>query len=575
MKTDNLRDTVLIKIEDLRLGMFVIELDRPWNQTPFLLQGFLLINQNDYETLQLLVKELVIDPRLSNSSSYLHISWDRLHEEKNESEENSSTYPNAQALSFLSSSESKEKAIIENETATKKNEMLQFFVSVFSLNKKSISQLLEKNSIEKRAKSAMPYFLTYANQASYSINTSQQKEKTSLVKKSPPSTPQFTALIQNLYPRDALFAPLNWKEKWQLWQDRRNKKNYKLREKILYKQKTKKRRPAYIPTNIPLVTYSDQVTMKSELTHARLIIEKTDSLLGKINAEFQDSGVLQLEQIKPTIQLLSDSVIANPAALMWLLRMRSENTLVVSHALKVAVYMMTLGRHIGFSREQLIELGFIGLLLDVGKLEVPKEILQKSEKLSNEEKSIIQRHVQASLKLLKPADVLNENIEQGINQHHERMNGAGYPQGLIGEDISIFGKMAAIADSFTAMTSPRPYNVARSSFDAMKELFKSTETQFHTPLVEEFVQAIGIFPIGSMIELSNGVIAIVLEHNKIRRLEPKVLLLTKPNKKIIEKPIVLDLMEQNLFVENKRISILRGLPDGAYGLSYQDYYKSS
>lgn len=566
MKTEILRDSVLIKIEDLRIGMFVTELDRPWNQTPFLLQGFQLSDQKDCETLQLLVKELVIDPRRSDPASFLHISWDSLHEEQKEEDETLSTFPNQQASSI----------VINKAEATKKTDMLQFFVSVFSLNKKSISQLLERNISSNRAKSATPYFLTYSHQSNYTqANLSSANDHAKRKKSSPPSTPQFTALIQNLYPRDTMFAPLSWKEKWRLWQDRRQKKNYQLRDKILYKQKVKKTRPTYVPDNIPLVTYSDQVTMRSELNHARLIIEKTDSLLTKINAEFQDSGVLQLEQIKPTIQLLSDSVIANPAALMWLLRMRSENTLVVSHALKVAVYIMTLGRHIGFNREQLVELGFIGLLLDVGKLEVPKEILQKSEKLSNEEKSIIQRHVHASLKLLKPAEVLNENIEQGINQHHERMNGGGYPQGLVGENISIFGRMAAIADSFTAMTSPRPYNVARSSFDAMKELFKSTETQFHTPLVEEFVQAIGIFPIGSMIELSNGVIAIVLEHNKIRRLEPKVLILTKSNKKILEKPIVFDLMQQNLFVENKRISILRGLPDGAYGLSCQDYYKSS
>lgn len=566
MKTDNLRDTVRIKIEDLRIGMFVIELDRPWNETPFLLQGFLLQEINDYEILQLLVKELVIDPRRSDASSFLHISWDCLHEEQKESEVSLSTFPNEQVT------------IIEHKkiAARKKTDVLQFLASIFSMNRKVLSRALEENIKTERAKSATPYYLNYDNQASEATTSATLKDKTSAIKKmAPPSTPQFTKLIKNLYQQDVTFAPLTWKEKWRLWQDRRNKKNYKLRDKILYKQKNKKKRPQYIPNNIPLVIYSDQVTIQSELIHAREIIEKTDLLLIKINAEFLDSGELHLEQIRPTVELLTDSIISNPAALMWLLRMKSENSLVVSHALKVAVYIMTLGRHIGFNREQLIELGFIGLLLDVGKLEVPKEILQKSEKLTNEEKSIIQRHVQASLKLLKPAEVLNDNIEQGINQHHERMSGGGYPQGLAGESISIFGRMAAIADSFTAMTSPRPYNVARSSFDAMKELFKSTETQFHTPLVEEFVQAIGIFPVGSLIELSNGVISIVLEHNKIRRLEPKVLILTKSNKKVLEKPIVFDLMQQNLFVENKRISILRGLPDGAYGLICQDYYKSS
>lgn len=567
MKISNLRDAVRIKINDLRMGMFVTQLDRPWEQTPFLLQGFQVLDQKDFDNLQLLVKELVIDPRRSDPISFLHISWDCLHEESDDGVDDKSAVVSRQRIDLSTN----------QFPAVNITEMLQFFISIFSLNKKNLTKYLEGSVNTKRAKSATPYFLIYATPlAELEHNTLKSKSNSATLRKtSAPSTPQFTAFIQHLYPRDAIFAPLNWKEKWRLWQDKGSKKNYQIRETIICEQKPKKKRPNYIPSHIPLVTYSEQITMKSELSNARIIIEKADTLFNKINAQFQESGVLDLEKIKPTIQLLSESVIANPAALLWLLRMKTESTLVVSHALKVAVYMMTLGRHIGFNREQLVELGFIGLLLDVGKLEVPKEILQKSEKLTDEEKAIIQGHVQTSIKLLKSAEVLNENIEQGINEHHERMNGDGYPQGLSGEDISIFGRMAAIADSFTAMTSVRPYNVARSSFDAMKELFKSTETQFHTPLVEEFVQAIGIFPIGSMIELSNGVIAIVLEHNKIRRLEPKVLMLTKSNKKVLDKPIVFDLMLQNLFVENKRISILRGLPDGAYGLSCQDFYKSS
>ena len=108
----------------------------------------------------------------------------------------------------------------------------------------------------------------------------------------------------------------------------------------------------------------------------------------------------------------------------------------------------------------------------------------------------------------------------------------------------------------------------------MKELFKMAGQQLHAPLVEEFVQAIGIFPVGSMIELSSGEVAIVLEHNKIRRLEPKVLILTTPDKILLDEPVITNLMQQKTPKDAQNLKILRGLPDGAYGLECKDFYRS-
>lgn len=567
MKKALLRESIRIKIQDLRIGMFITELDKPWTQTPFMLQGFVLLEQKDFETLQMLVKELYIDPRRSDPSSFLHIPWGALHEET-EVEEEDITLP-----VIIQENDS------EDETATHKKHGLWNVISNFFIKSKSSTQSKNKSKNKRSATTnkKIPHFLKYTIDKSQNTLTQETivRKRQNLKKPLPPSTPQFTALIQKLYPRDTAFLSLSWREKWNIWREQTSDKSHLARAQLISIQKPKKKKPDYMPENIPLVTYGEHVTLKFEINNTRELLEKADSLIKKINLEFEETGVLDLAQIAPTVQLLSESVIANPAALMWLVRMREENKAIVSQALKVAVYMMTLGRHIGFNKTQLIELGFIGLLLDIGKLEVPTEILQKTERLTVEERSIIQRHVQSSMKLLRAAEAVSKNIELGINEHHEMINGSGYPQGLKGEQISIFGRMAAIADSFAAMTSPRSYSITLSSFDAMKELFRYAETQFHAPLVEEFVQAIGIFPVGSMIELSSGVIAIVLEHNKVRRLEPKVLMLTKSDKKLLEKPQVLDLMKQNLFIENKRISIVRGLPDGAYGLIFQDFYKAA
>jgi HD-GYP domain-containing protein (c-di-GMP phosphodiesterase class II) len=213
-------------------------------------------------------------------------------------------------------------------------------------------------------------------------------------------------------------------------------------------------------------------------------------------------------------------------------------------------------------------------LLDIGKLEIDPDILSKPEKLSHEEELLMQQHVDIGLRILESSQALGQHVYLGINEHHERLDGSGYPQGLTGNAISIFGRIAAVADSFAAMTSARSYDITRSSFDAMKELFKMAEHQLHAPLVEEFVQAVGIFPVGSMVELSTAEVAIVLEHNRVRRLEPKVLVLTSPAKNILEKPVMIDLMRQENSDVESRISILRGLADGAYGLVCHDFYKA-
>jgi HD-GYP domain-containing protein (c-di-GMP phosphodiesterase class II) len=304
------------------------------------------------------------------------------------------------------------------------------------------------------------------------------------------------------------------------------------------------------------------------------VIEITDTLLKKLSEEINDDRTITLEDVQPAVQLLTESIMSNPDALMWLLRLRSKNTTVYAHGLKVSVYMMTLGRHLGFGRQQLTELGYIGILLDIGKLELPETLWQKPGKYTTQEQLLMETHISAGIAVLESGQLLTANIVAGIREHHERLDGSGYPRGLAGNDISMYGRISAIADSFAAMTSERTYAVTRSSFDAMKELFKMAESQLHAPLVEEFVQAIGIFPVGSMIELSSGEIAIVLEHNKIRRLEPRILMLTAADKSLLQKPEVMDLMRQKIPSGREHIKILRGLADGAYGLVCRDFYRA-
>lgn len=560
-----LSKSLRIRADDLRLGMFVAELDRPWLQSPFLLQGFLLSEALDLGTMQMLLKECVIDPSKSDPKSLLHIPFDLLHEQGCEID------AVEMAASLRRNDKNQILVVLQN---TRLNNAVSWLHRLFLGTKTPLRKLKDRDRLARDARKISARH-PYAPDAlsPYLRYHAQPNSSSTLQEMPPPSTPQFTALLQSLYPRDLGLASLNWWERWQSWRDQSHHVGGEQLHKRLLKRRRK--RPAYVSDDFPLFDYVDQLPMHIEMQRAQYVVDLTDALIRKLQSDLQNLHTLELKEVMLTMQLLAESVIANPSAMMWLMRMQAENSQVVGHALKVAVYIVILGRHIGFSKQHLVELGFIGLLLDIGKLEMPEALLKKPEKLSSEEATIIRTHVNASITLLESAEPLGPNVKLGINQHHERMDGSGYPHGLIGSDISIFGRMAAIADSFSAMTSDRPYDITRSSFDAMKELFKMAGDQLHEPLVEEFVQAVGIFPVGSLVQLSTGEVAIVCEQNKIRRLDPKVLLLTRADKTALEKPQVFDLMRQEMRGNAERISIFRGLPDGAYGLVYHDFYKAS
>lgn len=569
-KTHQLCEALRIRIDDLRLGMFITDLDRPWAQTPFMLQGFLLSEVLDMQTLQGLVKELVIDPRRSNEHSLVHLPFDSLYESKQIGAVNP-----RHALGKRVEIDEQQSQVDRVVSWLHKKFTKSDYATTHRLRHHSPHHHHHKKALHHHKNKVVPHHSPeFARFEQMTPKTEDETVAHSLNRTHTGATRQFAAMMQGMEPRDANHAGLNWWERWLRWSEQGRHLHRSLWNRPK-PAKNKLRRPEYIPEEIHLVTYRDQVAMTEELVRARDVAEKADALIHKLHQDLRNMQSLEMKEVLPTVQLLADSVISNPSAMMWLLRMRSENMKVVSHALKVSVYMLSLGRHIGFSKQQLIELGFIGLLLDIGKLEMPESLLEKPSKLSPSEAEIIQTHVNASINLLEAQEPLSVNVKMGIDQHHERMDGSGYPRGLVGAEISIFGRMAAIADSFAAMTSARPYGETRSSFDAMKELFRMADGQLHAPLVEEFVQAIGIFPVGSLIQLSTGEVAIVLEHNKVRRLDPKVLVLTKADKSLLEKPMLFDLMRQDLVDDAERISILRGLPDGAYGLVCHDFYKAS
>ena len=159
-----------------------------------------------------------------------------------------------------------------------------------------------------------------------------------------------------------------------------------------------------------------------------------------------------------------------------------------------------------------------------------------------------------------------------IAAHHERFDGTGYPRGLEGMSIPLAAEMAGIVDSYCAMTRERVYRGAVSSQRAMETLNQLRNTQFRDTLVDQFLQCIGLYPIGTLVELNSGEVGVVIQQNQVRRLQPRVLVLLAPDKSIERFPRTIDLLMQPEFGEGERYRIVQALPPNAYGIDPNDFY---
>ncbi|MGE5095105.1 MAG: HD-GYP domain-containing protein [Betaproteobacteria bacterium] len=328
-------------------------------------------------------------------------------------------------------------------------------------------------------------------------------------------------------------------------------------------------RASLLPPGTPVQTYHNQSSIEEEVPRARELVANAGDLLDKLVSDIRLGQSFEVERVEEIVEDMVDSIVRNPQALMWVARLREQDIATYGHGLQVSVYITSFGRHLGFPKAQLLLLAQVGLLLDIGKIRLPRELLEKQGRLTDEEFEAAKAHVKLGLDIL--ADNFSAEVIEGIAQHHERMNGSGYPGGLVSDDIGIFGRMAGIVDTFVALTNHRPYAAAVSSYEALRSITSWGGDFFHEPLVQQFVSSVGVFPVGSLIELSSGEVAVVVEHSKVRRLKPRVLIVTGPDKKPAPFPAMLDLLYDPKIGE-EAVFIKRGLASGAYGLDLRDFY---
>jgi HD-GYP domain-containing protein (c-di-GMP phosphodiesterase class II) len=512
---------------DLKVGMFVADLDRPWVDTPFLLQGFLIENDEQILALRTHCEYVIVDRARSTGDQF---------------EASASAGPIAPR---------KPGAPVARAAATMQSDAAS--------DPDAVTHIKPPHAVEDTKRATMP-----------SVRVDGKPVRTARFPASVPYRGRKPQEAQGDEP--GLFGRLFGRLK-----GRRKDEGERAAPVPEPPRETPQEfaaRAELLPPGTEVQTYVDQVSVEDEVPRAQAAVEHASGLLDKLVHDIRLGQSFEIERVEEIVGDMVESVVRNPDAAMWIARLREEDIATYGHGLQVSVYLTAFGRHLGFPKAQLAQLAQIGLLLDIGKIKLPRYLLEKQGRYTAEEYEEAKRHVEHGIDILTHTKNIDPEILEGIEQHHERMNGSGYPRGFVGDEIGIYGRMSGIVDTFAALTNHRPYAAASSSYEALRSISGWAGDFFHEPLVQQFVSSIGVFPVGSLIELSTGEVAIVVAHNKVRRLKPRVLVVTGPDKTRSPHPAMLDLLYENKAGGDEPVYIKRGLPAGAYDLDLKDFYLS-
>jgi HD-GYP domain-containing protein (c-di-GMP phosphodiesterase class II) len=256
---------------------------------------------------------------------------------------------------------------------------------------------------------------------------------------------------------------------------------------------------------------------------------------------------LDLVSVRDSVERLAGLTVNDPSASIWLSRLKEKSDREARHAVNTCVLALTFGAYLGMKPKELRRLGMGALLHDIGKTRVPGRILDKPDRLTEQELDIVRRHPEAGYELLADHGNVDREVLDMVRLHHERWRGQGYPWGMMGETIPKHALIMGLVDSYDAMTSERPYRQAMTPEKALQTLYSEADRHFTVELVQDFIRCLGIFPAGSVVELDNGAHAVVVGSKPGSGLWPTILMVRNPDGDLYRKRLLL-----NLAAEAKR-----------------------
>lgn len=353
-----------------------------------------------------------------------------------------------------------------------------------------------------------------------------------------------------------------------------------------------KERPAGMEPIAPLKInrglYREVEPLQKEVKKARQLHQKVYGAVSEVIQQLEENQLdgTSLGETKKVASEMVDSVLRNPDAFTWLSRVQEKDEYTYSHAVRSSVWAILFGRHIGLPKRELDVLAMGVLLKDVGKVMLESSVLENENRNTSEEKAY-REFVELGCEILRKTPNVEPRVISVVKTHCERIMGNGFPQGLAGDKIPLLGKIAGIVTYYDFVTNPRGSRNPIAPSKAVGKLYELRNVEFQEELVVEFIRAIGLYPTGTLVELSTGEVAVVVEQNFERRLKPKVIVVLDAYKNPIEEYLLLDLSEDDkrkqalldsgkkTRYEIEKIEIARDLEPGSYDVDIagiRDHY---
>ncbi len=531
-------------VSQLDIGMFVCELDRPWLETPFLLEGLLIETNEQIATIASLCKFVYVDRTVSVGNHYLA--------------------PNKQPISIKH-----ESSASINHIASSANQPNSTASKIYPSNTNKARSSHQKFSFFEVLKE-----IKASNQAASTLKNNNISENIlfklnpvrDIKRNSPPAnnhdeTPSLASQIKMDF--------ANFVSSLRYWRQKQNESRLKSNTS---KAKSETNEKANQSNNISNVGVDETIPVEEEIAAIYPLYEQSQIATREIFEALAQDQRVDLSKVDEALNGMVESIERNPDALIWLAKLKQTDNYSYNHALNVSITLMALASFMSLPKRQVKELGLAGLLQDIGKVKIPAELLQKEEKITDEEFKLLKKHVDYALELLEDTDNISGTVILTVSQHHERIDGSGYPYQLTDKQISLTGQMAGLVDTYCALTSSKVY--ARGVYNqvALEQIHKLRDVKFSSVLIDQLVQFMGMYPVTSLVELNTGEVAVVIQQNNVRRLLPRVLILLNADKTKNEYPAAINLINAPLTPSGEPYKITRGLEADSYGLDISNYF---
>ncbi len=322
------------------------------------------------------------------------------------------------------------------------------------------------------------------------------------------------------------------------------------------------------------VKYEIKVSFKKELKKAQTIYRDLDRSVTAMATQLQNRTEVDIASAVDSTKLAVASIVRNPDAMIWVTKMKHEGTPLYQHAINCSIWAAILGREIGLS-EQKLEILTVGVVLcKVGLFMLPSSSSATIQFSDIRENPLYKKHVTLALKLLSQSKSLSKDIINTVATHEERFNGSGFPQRLKNTEIPLFGQIAGLVDYYETSINSQLNATPLSPSDALSAMYQERDHLFQSKLIESFIQALGLFPPGTIVKLNNQHVGVVTSNQKSKRLQPELIMVLDENKNTI-KHRLLDLYAYNQSPSDEPLEIECCLPAGSYDIDISTLYRKT